>query len=607
LEYSSDLFDAETIRRLIRNFQGVLESIISYTSQPVTQLLTLTAAEHEEVFAHSNHVGGEYPKQQCVHKLFEKQAERTPNSIAIVAGNEQISYGVLNARANQLAHFLQDQQVGPEVLVGICMERSIEMVLAMLATLKAGAAYVPIDPSFPARRVTDLLEDTHTPLVLTLQKFLGAVSHSPVNVVCLDSDWGSSDINAASGVKPENLAYVMYTSGSTGKPKGVAITHENLNWLMHNLDHLAISETDTVAHASHPSFDAVVYEIWGALLKGAKIEIVSKETMLSATEFRRKLEDSGISVLYLTAAIFAQLASQDPAMFSSVRTVVSGGESLANRWAATVLERGGPEKLIHEYGPTEATVFSSIQLVEQVEAGERNLPIGKPLSNTKSYVLDEYMRPVPFGVSGELYIGGDGIARGYWERAEQTAEKFVPDPFSEQVGARLYRTGDIARYRSTGELEFIGRKDQQVKLRGIRIELEEIDSILGACPGVQACKTIVRAEEELLVAYIAVEGAAVSESEVRSFLKERLPSYMVPSFFVMLDALPLTPNGKVDVRALPAPEMVHGDEGGYIAPGTTSEEKLCDIWSHVLEVERVGIDDNFFEFGGHSLLVILII
>src|SRR6185369_2782764 len=247
------------------------------------------------------------------------------------------------------------------------------------------------------------------------------------------------------------------------------------------------------------------------------------------------------------------------------------------------------------------------QLVEQVEAGERNLPIGKPLSNTKSYVLDEYMRPVPFGVSGELYIGGDGIARGYWERAEQTAEKFVPDPFSEQVGARLYRTGDIARYRSTGELEFIGRKDQQVKLRGIRIELEEIDSILGACPGVQACKTIVRAEEELLVAYIAVEGAAVSESEVRSFLKERLPSYMVPSFFVMLDALPLTPNGKVDVRALPAPEMVHGDEGGYIAPGTTSEEKLCDIWSHVLEVERVGIDDNFFEFGGHSLLVILII
>src|SRR6185369_4247189 len=248
------------------------------------------------------------------------------------------------------------------------------------------------------------------------------------------------------------------------------------------------------------------------------------------------------------------------------------------------------------------------QLVEQVEAGERNLPIGKPLSNTKSYVLDEYMRPVPFGVSGELYIGGDGIARGYWERAEQTAEKFVPDPFSEQVGARLYRTGDIARYRSTGELEFIGRKDQQVKLRGIRIELEEIDSVLGACPGVQACKTIVRAEEELLVAYIAVEGAAVSESEVRSFLKDRLPSYMVPSFFVLLDALPLTPNGKIDVRALPAPELIHREnEGSYSAPITTSEQKLCDIWSNVLEVETVGVDDNFFELGGHSLLVILLI
>src|SRR6185369_7120748 len=238
LEYSSDLFDAETIRRLIRNFQGVLESIISYTSQPVTQLLTLTAAEHEEVFAHSNHVGGEYPKQQCVHKLFEKQAQRTPNAIAIVADENQISFGDLNARANQLAHFLKDQEVGPEVLVGICMERSIEMVLAMLATLKAGAAYVPIDPSFPARRVNDLLEDTRAPLVLTLKKYSETVSHSPVKIVTLDSDWGTSDINPASSVNAENLAYVMYTSGSTGKPKGVAITHENLNWLLHNLDDL---------------------------------------------------------------------------------------------------------------------------------------------------------------------------------------------------------------------------------------------------------------------------------------------------------------------------------------------------------------------------------
>ena len=614
IEYSSDLFEAETIRRMIRNFERVLESIIADASQSVTQLLRLTAAEHQEDLAHCNHTAVEYPKQQCVHQLFEEQAERVPNSVAIAFDSEQINYGELNRKANQLAHYLQEQHVGPEMLVGICMERSIEMIVAMLATLKAGAAYVPIDPSFPARRVNDLLEDTHSPLILTLQKYVGAVSHSPVKIVSLDSDWENishySDANAASSVNPDNLAYVMYTSGSTGKPKGVAITHENVNWLVHNLDHLAISESDTVAHASHPSFDAVVYEIWGALLKAAKIEIVSKETMLSAAELRRKLEDAGISVLYLTAAIFTQLASQEPTIFSTVKTVITGGEALANRWARNVLQQGGPEKLIHEYGPTEATVFSSIHLVEDVEAGERNLPIGKPLSNTQSYVLDEEMQPVPIGISGELYLGGDGIARGYWERAEQTAEKFVPDPFGERVGERLYRTGDVARYRTPGELEFIGRKDQQVKLRGIRIELEEIEVVLGACEGVQACKVIVRSDvgsDELLVAYIAAEKGTVSESEIREFLKERLPGYMVPSFFVLLDALPLTPNGKIDVRALPAPEMVHRDEGSSVAPYTAIEEMLCQIWSEVLEVETVGIDENFFDFGGHSLLVILVI
>lgn len=633
IEYSTDLFNSETVIRMIEHFRLLLTHIVRDPASPISLLPILSSQEEQQLLRAWSGAKPDYPRRQCLHHLFEAQAGRSPDSTAISCEGRNISYGELNHRANQLAHYLQTFGVGPEKLVGICMERSIESVVAMLAALKAGAAYFPLDPSLPVERINYLLEDTRAPVVLTLETFRQTVAHSTVKIISLDSDWGNvshyPEQNCASRVRAENLAYVMYTSGSTGRPKGVAVTHENVNWLAHNLDQLEIRESDTVIYGSHPSFDAVVYEIWCGLLNGARLEVIGKETVLSAAEFRDQLRGTGASVLYVTAAIFTQLVSHDPTIFSSLRMVVSGGEAIAERWAREVIEQGCPQLLVHEYGPTEATVFSSIQVVEKAQAGERNLPIGKSLSNTKSYVLDEQMRPVPVGVSGELYIGGHGVARGYWGAAEQTACGFVPDPYSEAGGERLYRTGDIVKWRAPGVLEFTGRADGQLKVRGYRIEPGEVEAALGQCPGVSESLVVVRqdeADDKRLVAYVvAKEDAVLSPADLCARLQQSLPDYMIPSAFVILEQFPLTPNGKVDHHALPAPTR-YGIAASPTDPDPHDalarefslslraeaatppqaddavQEMLTAIWTALLRVDEIAADDNFFELGGHSLL-----
>ncbi|HKG81126.1 MAG TPA: amino acid adenylation domain-containing protein, partial [Pyrinomonadaceae bacterium] len=629
IEYSTDLFTSETIQRMAQHFSLLLACIVRNPAGRISDFPIISAHEERKLLEAGSGSEIDYSHGRCLHRLFEAQAERSPTSVAIRCNGELISRADLNRRANQLAHYLQTMQIGPETLVGICMGRGIEIVIAMLATLKAGAAYVPIDPSLPAERIDYLLQDTCSPIVLTLERHRHTVEHNLVKVVCLDSDWQAlshhPEENCASTVTAENLAYVMYTSGSTGNPKGVAITHQNLNWLVHNLNQLEIKESDTVGNASNPAFDAIVYEVWCGLLHGARVEVIANETMLSAAELGQKLRESGVTVLYVTAALFTPLASQDPTIFSSVRTVVTGGESLAERWAWEVIQRGRPNQLIHEYGPTEATVFSSIQVVEQVEAKERNLPIGRPLSNTTSYVLDKQMRLVPVGVVGELYIGGDGVARGYWGSAEQTAARFVPDPYNKTGGQRLYRTGDFVKWRPSGVLEFAGRADDQVKIRGYRVELAEVEAALSKIAGVKESVVLVCDEEgeKRLVGYVVgPEGTAATRAELRRRLKEKLPEYMIPSTFVAVERMPLTANGKVDRRRLltikqreyrwdDAEQMGIEEEQqlklrsqhlSEVKAGNAAEELLTGIFAELLRVDEVKADDNFFELGGHSLL-----
>ncbi|MCA1566086.1 MAG: non-ribosomal peptide synthetase, partial [Acidobacteria bacterium] len=410
----------------------------------------------------------------------------------------------------------------------------------------------------------------------------------------------------------EHLAYVLYTSGSTGEPKGVGVTHRSISRLVLNTNYAQLMPSDVVAQAANSSFDAATFEVWGALLNGAQLVLISKDVALSPSEFATRIEEAGITALFLTTALFNQIARETPTAFGRLRHLLFGGEQVEPRWVEEVLRNSPPERLLHVYGPTETTTFATWQLVGEVAAGATNLPIGHPIANTEVYLLDENLEPVPVGVNGEIYIGGDGLARGYLNSAELTAEKFVPHPFSPEPGARLYRTGDVARYLEDGRIEFVGRIDQQVKIRGFRIELGEIEVALSQHPSVS--EVVVTAREDMpgdrrLVAYVVSDREpAPTTTELRSFLLERLPEYMIPPAFVLLGELPLTTNGKVDRKALPAPEQARPDvREAFVAPRTPLEQKLADIWCEVLGVERVGVHDDFFDLGGHSLLATQVI
>jgi amino acid adenylation domain-containing protein len=500
--------------------------------------------------------------------------------------------------------------VGRGQRVAVLAERSPELVAAFLAILKAGGAYLPLDPAYPTERLAFMLEDAGAPLLLTDDPGRTGALERAVPILVLDPSWSAWADQPTSDPAPqatgEDLAYVMYTSGSTGTPKGVCIPQRAISRLVVNADYVALRADDVVAQASNASFDAATFEIWGALLCGARLVVVPRETLLAGDALAGAIEGQGITTLFLTTALFNELARLAPPALRRLRHLLFGGEAVDPRAVRRVLAEAPPGRLLHVYGPTETTTFATWQLVTAVPEGATTVPIGRPLANTTAYVLDPHRRAVPIGVPGELYLGGPGVALGYLDRPELTAEKFVPDPFSPEPSARLYRTGDLVRTRADGAIEFLGRLDQQVKLRGFRIELGEIEAALSSHPAVRDAVVAVH-EDELgtrrLVAYVVPGREPLPVDDLRAALGARLPDYMVPAAFVALGALPLTVNGKLDRRALPAPSFARPDDGPRDdAPRTATEKILAGIWAQVLGLDEVGIHESFFDLGGDSIL-----
>ncbi|MBD2005415.1 MULTISPECIES: non-ribosomal peptide synthetase [Cyanophyceae] len=608
--YNTDLFDEATITRMLGHFKMLLEGIIYNPEERISNLPLLSQAELHKLLIECNETAADYPHSKCIYQLFENQVEQNPDAIAVIFEDTQLTYKELNIRSNQLAHHLQKMGVASEVLVGICVERSIDMIVGLLGILKAGGAYVPLDSNYPRDRLNFMLDDSQVSVLLTQEKLVDNFGNFPNPVVYLDKDWQTiaqeSEENPHSDVTSDSLAYVIYTSGSTGKPKGVAVTHKAVNRLVCNTNYIKLSPNDKIAQASNTSFDAATFEIWGALLNGAQLVGISRDVTLSPHEFALQLRQKGISVLFLTTALFQQIARDVPQAFSSLRYLLFGGEAVDARWVKKVLKQGAPKQLIHVYGPTEGTTFSSYYCVQDVPESATSIPIGRPIANTQIYLLDADLQPVPIGIVGELYIGGDGLAREYTNRPDITAERFIYNPFNNKSESRLYKTGDLARYLPDCNIEFLGRIDNQVKIRGFRIELGEIEAILNQHPAVRETVVIIREEipgDKHLIAYIVPDQQQTPTSMMRQFLKEKLPEYMVPSAYVVLESLPLTPNGKVDRRALPAVDTLNFEmKEDYVAPRDRVEEVLVEIWAKVLGKQQIGVRDNFFELGGHSLL-----
>jgi amino acid adenylation domain-containing protein len=624
LTYNTDLFGAATVARMAEHFQTLLESIAANPERRLSDLSMLTGAERQEILVEWNHTKRDYPRDRCVHELFERQVERTPDAVAAVFEEGELTYRELNRRANQLAHHLRKLGVGPEARVAIYMDRSLEMIVGLLGILKAGGVYVPLDLDCPKERVGFMLNDSEARLLLTQKKFLSRMPEWRFGeIVHVDQDWRpfahEPAHNPVSGATAKNLAYIIYTSGSTGNPKGVAVPHRAVNRLVVNTDYLTLGPGDVVAQAANCSFDAATFEIWGTLLNGARLVGIKADAVLSPREFAGLIETKKITTLFLTTALFNQMARELPSAFRGVRHLLFGGEAVDPRWVAEVLQHGPPQRLLHVYGPTETTTFASWRLVEPAGESATTIPIGRPIANTRIYLLDRYLQPVPVGVAGEIHIGGDGLARGYYNRPELTAEKFIPDPFDADPEARLYKTGDLARYLPDGDIEFLGRIDRQVKIRGFRVEPGEIEAALERHPAIENVVVMVCDESEgdpstgpstelrtgkRLAAYFTCDARNEPRaSELRRYLKATLPEYMIPSLFVSLDAFPLTSNGKIDRRALPDPgELGAPASAGYVAPRTAMEKLIAEAWREVIGVERVGVYDNFFDLGGHSLL-----
>jgi amino acid adenylation domain-containing protein/non-ribosomal peptide synthase protein (TIGR01720 family) len=610
LIYECERFEVETIRRMLGHFQMLLGGIASDPNQSIAALPLLEADERRRLLEEWNQTAADYPAEQTLPELFEAQVETTPNAIAVVFEGQELTYRELNARANQVAHYLRSLGVGPEVCVAICLERSLELIVGLLGILKAGGAYVPLDPAYPQERLAFMLSDARTPGLLTQRNLLGVIPAAGVRRVCLDADWdqikGHSPENPNNTIVPENLAYVMYTSGSTGQPKGVSVNHRGVVRLVKETDYARFAPDEVFLQLAPISFDASTFEIWGALLNGARL-VIFPPGVPSLDEIGQALARDQITTLWLTSALFQQMVERNVVDLRPLRQLLAGGDVLSVSHVQTVLRELPHCQLINGYGPTENTTFTCCCRLNPGELLRGSVPIGRPIANTRVFLLDGSLEPVPIGVYGEIYTSGDGLARGYLQRPELTAERFIPNPFGQVPGERFYKTGDIARFLADGRIEFLGRKDQQVKIRGFRIELGEIEAVLAQHPAVRENVVVGREEvpgNKRLVAYLVPRPErTLTIQEVRDHLKTRLPDYMVPTAFVLLQALPLTPSGKVDRRALPAlPEGRPEVEDRYVAPHNATEELLVGIWSEVLRVKQVGIHDNFFELGGHSLL-----
>ncbi|MBD2448896.1 amino acid adenylation domain-containing protein [Nostoc sp. FACHB-152] len=612
--YDSHLFSAETIQSVAGNFETLLKSTVNQPSATISELEILNFYELQQLLVEFNNTQVDYPKNKCIHQLFEEQVEKAPNKIAVSFNNQKLTYSELNIRANQLAHYLRQLGVKPEVLVGICVERSLDMIVGILGILKAGGAYLPLDPKYPKERLEFLLLDTQTPVLLTQQHLVENLPEHKAKLICLDAEWDiitqQNSANPITEVTSENLVYVIYTSGSTGKPKGVKITHRNLvHSTIARINYYQEPLTSFLLLSSF-AFDSSVAGIFWTLCQGGTLFFPQEGGELDLPELIELIAQNQISHTLTLPSLYALLLEQaQPEKLASLRTVIVAGEPCPKILVMRHWELRPNTSLFNEYGPTEGTVWSTVYHCHRTEIGTQ-ISIGRPIANTQIYLLDSHLHPVPLGVAGELYISGEGLAQGYLNRPDLTAQKFIPNPFSNQEGVRLYKTGDLARYLPNGNIEFLGRIDQQVKIRGFRIELSEIEAVLSQHPQVRSLVVIAREDEpgnKRLVAYIVPhQEYSPTSDELRHFLQEKLPEYMMPSAFVQLDSLPHLPNGKVDIKALPAPEKIKVS-ANFVAPRTPVEEAIAQIWSEILGVEQVGIHDRFFELGGHSLLATQVI
>ncbi|NLS92893.1 MAG: amino acid adenylation domain-containing protein [Planctomycetaceae bacterium] len=612
IEYSTDLFEHETIERMFGHFQTLLEGIVANPDESIGRLPLLTEAERHQLLVEWNDTKTDYPRDKCIHRLFEEQVERTPDAVAVVFEGGQLTYGELNRRANQLAHHLRELGVERETLVAICVERSLEMVVGLLGILKAGGAYVPLDPEYPKQRLAFMLEDTEAPVLLTQERLRQKLPEYSGCVVCLDQMLtecdGLGDHNLPTELPSDTLAYVIYTSGSTGKPKGVTAVHRGVVRLVRNSDYVSLGPSERILQLAPLTFDASTFEIWGPLLNGGQL-CVFPAGLPSMDDLGAFVRGNDITTLWLTTGLFHELADRQFDAFSGVRQLLTGGDVVSPSHAVRALNRLSGVRLVNGYGPTENTTFTCCHSMESADDVGESVSIGRPVANTQVYVLDRNLQPVPIGVPGELYTGGDGLTRGYLHASELTEEKFIANPFSAEVEDRLYRTGDQVRWQPAGTLEFLGRLDYQVKIRGFRVELSEIEAALKQHTQIKDVVVCLREDcpgAKCLVAYLVAEdGGLPAVSEVRAFLGESLPTYMLPAAFVELKKLALTPNGKIDRQNLPAPESLRSDlEDGYVAPRTEVERRLAEIWCDILGLEKVGVYDNFFELGGHSLLAV---
>jgi amino acid adenylation domain-containing protein len=624
-DFRCDVFDEEQRRQAMRHFVRLLDGLVENPAGSLHGVNLLTPEEQHRVLVEWNDTKRDYPKDKCIHELFEEQAERSPDAVAVHSEDQQLTYRELNRRANQLAHYLKKRAVGPEARVGIYMERSVEMVVGLLGILKAGGAYLPLDPAYPKERLAFMLEDADAKVLLTQHRFVEGLPSNKAQVVCLDTDWRliarEPEEHPVRAAAPDNLVYVIYTSGSTGQPKGVQIAHKSLVNYIHVLcDTFRLEPGDRGLQFSSISFDSSAEEIFHPLAQGATLVLRTDEMLSSPRVFLEQCREWGVTMLPLSTAywheIAAALSAREAVLPDQARFVNVGGERIVPQrmieWRKSV---GEGVRLINGYGPTETTVVATMYdagRMDRAELWSREVPIGRPIANVQAYLLDKYRMPVPIGIPGELHIGGAGLARGYLNSPELTAEKFIPNPFSDEPGARLYKTGDLARYLPDGNIEFLGRIDYQVKIRGFRIEPGEIEGALNQHPGLRDCVVVAWEKaggEKQMVAYITYgAGDEPTVSDLRRHLRTTLPEYMIPSIFVPLDALPLTPNGKVDRRALPDPEGLAAPASeDYVAPRTPMEEEIAGVWRELLGVERVGVYDNFFDLGGHSLLSMKVI
>jgi len=624
IKYNSDLFDDATAEKIVNHFRQLLASIVTDPSRKISSLPIMTERESHRILVEWNSTKAVFPGSACVHELIEARAKETPKAIAVEHDSAGLTYEEMNRKANQLAHYLESLGVGPNIIVGVCLERSFEMIIALIAVLKAGGAYLPLDPSYPKSRLTFMLEDARVRVLLAQSSLRDQLPEAAVQRVFVDKDWDAissnptaDPVNKASG---EDLAYIIYTSGSTGKPKGVMIRRHSLENFVESVSReYAITSADRILQFASINFDASAEEIYPCLTRGATLVLRSDEMIGSISLFLEKCRDWQLTVLDLPTSYWHELTLELEHELliipESVRLVIIGGEraqpELLRAWHRHVKPT---VRLLNTYGPTEATVVATICDATRPPEGNipmREVPVGRPIANTQVYILDRNLQAVPAGVSGELHIAGEGLAAGYLNRTDLTAEKFIANPFAGDDQARLYKTGDLARYLPDGNIEFLGRIDRQCKIRGFRIEIGEIESELKKHTAVKHVHVTTshdgRSQARLIAYVVTIDGASCSVGEIHEHLKVNLPDYMVPSAVVILDALPFLPSGKVDAGALPEPDLTRSLQNTHVAPRNHVEEILCGIWAHVLKVSQVGIYDNFFEMGGHSLLLLRVI